>query len=67
VRNELLSFLLYLQMKYKLAKSGFMKNFEGSWEIEPEQFVSPTSTDGVPGTASLVSATMFLSADFNHC
>lgn len=67
MRNELLSFILYLQMKYKLAKSGFMKNFEGSWEIEPEQFVSPTSTDGVPGTASLVSATILSPTDFRHC
>lgn len=41
-------------MKYKLAKSGFMRNFEGSWEIAPHKFLSPTSKDGVEGTASMV-------------
>ncbi|GAQ85837.1 hypothetical protein KFL_002570050 [Klebsormidium nitens] len=41
-------------MKYKLAKSGFMKNFEGSWEIEPHNYLSPNSKDGVEGTASMV-------------
>lgn len=26
---------MFLQVKYRLAKTGFMKRFEGTWKIEP--------------------------------
>jgi len=26
---------MFMQVKYRLAKTGFMKRFEGTWKIEP--------------------------------
>lgn len=43
-----------LQLKYDLAKEGFMKKFEGSWEIQPLYIDMDDGTDSRGRIASLV-------------
>jgi hypothetical protein len=50
---------VYLQVKYRLAKTGFMKRFEGTWKIEPlfiDDSVAPVQApeSGTERVASVV-------------
>lgn len=59
------SSLVDLQMKYRLARQGFMKQFEGSWKVDPlyvDAQGSPSSENEADRVASIVSLEQVISS-----